>query len=202
MGKNKVYGYARVSTAEQNDDRQVAALLEAGIGRKNIYTDKISGKDFVRPQYIRLVSKIKEGDTLYVSSIDRLGRNYDEIQKQWRYLTKDVGADICVLDMPLLDTRTCKDLMGTFIADLVLQILSFVAQSERENIRKRQREGIEAARKRGVVFGRPKTPLPEDFIKVYKEWYAGNLTIDQAAKKLDMKPGTFYGKARKLMKMR
>lgn len=151
----RVYGYIRVSSTDQNEDRQVIALREKKVLEKNIYMDKQSGKDFNRPQYQKLVKRLKSGDLLYILSIDRLGRNYEEIQNQWRILTKEIGVDICVIDMPLLDTRNGKDLMGTFIADLVLQILSFVAQSERENIRKRQAEGIAAAKARGVRFGRP-----------------------------------------------
>lgn len=144
--KNKIYGYVRVSSTDQNEERQIVALAEVGVPEKNIFMDKQSGKSFDRPQYKKLVKKLKSGDLLYVLSIDRLGRNYEEIQNQWRVITKEIGADICVLDMPLLDTRQGKDLMGTFIADLVLQILSFVAQSERENIKKRQEQGIAAAK--------------------------------------------------------
>ena len=155
-----VYGYIRVSSVDQNEDRQIVALRGRGIPERNIFMDKQSGKDFDRPQYKRMVKKLKPGDLLCVLSIDRLGRNYEEIQDQWRRLTKEIGADISVIDMPLLDTRNGKDLMGTFIADLVLQILSFVAQNERENIRKRQAQGIAAARARGVRFGRPPRPLP------------------------------------------
>lgn len=142
--ENKIYGYVRVSSTDQNEDRQMMALNKVNVPEKNIYMDKLSGKDFNRPQYKKLVRKLKPGDLLYILSIDRLGRNYEEIQNQWRILTKEIGIDICVLDMPLLDTRNGKDLMGTFIADLVLQILSFVAQSERENIRKRQQERLAA----------------------------------------------------------
>ena len=152
--KNKIYGYVRVSSADQNEERQMVALAQAGVVAKNIFMDKQSGKSFDRPQYKKMVNKLKSGDLLYVLSIDRLGRNYEEIQNQWRIITKEIGADICVLDMPLLDTRQGKDLMGTFIADLVLQILSFVAQSERENIKKRQEQGIAAAKARGVRFGK------------------------------------------------
>ena len=157
------YGYVRVSSTDQNEERQISALREKQILQKNIYKDKQSGKDFVRPQYKKMLKRPKAGDLLYILSIDRLGRNYEEIQNQWRILTKEIGVDICVIDMPLLDTRNGKDLMGTFIADLVLQMLSFVAQSERENIRKRQSEGIAAAKKRGVKFGRPDIPPPECF---------------------------------------
>ena len=161
-----VYGYIRVSSTDQNEDRQMVALRGVPVPRNRIYMGKQSGKDFDRPQYKRPLRRLKAGDLLYVMSIDRLGRNYEEIQNQWRRLTKEIGVDICVLDMPLLDTRQGKDLMGTFIADMVLQILSFVAQSERENIRKRQRQGIDAARQRGVQFGRPRKPLPENFDEV------------------------------------
>ena len=177
------YGYIRVSTMGQNEDRQRLAMERAAVPKRNIYMDKQSGKDFDRPQYKRLVHRLKSGDLLYVGSIDRLGRNYEEIQRQWRILTKEIGIDICVLDMPLLDTRNGKDLMGTFIADLVLQILSFVAQSERENIRRRQAEGIAAAKKRGVRFGRPRAEVPEDFAAIVQEWKKGCITIDEALQK-------------------
>ena len=160
MQSGNVYGYIRVSSADQNEDRQRLAMAQAGVQPRNLYMDKQSGKDFHRPQYQRLVRRLRQGDLLYVLSIDRLGRNYEDIQSQWRVLTKEIGADICVLDMPLLDTRNGKDLMGTFIADLVLQILSFVAQSERENIRERQAQGIAAAKARGVRFGRPSQTAP------------------------------------------
>ena len=164
-----IYGYVRVSSTDQNEDRQLIALSEKQIPKKNIYMDKQSGKDFERPQYKRLVRKLKGGDMLYILSIDRLGRNYEEIQRQWRILTKEIGVDICVIDMPLLDTRNGKDLMGTFIADLVLQILSFVAQNERENIKKRQAEGIAAAKAKGVRFGRPEKEIPDDFAKLIRQ---------------------------------
>lgn len=159
----KVYGYIRVSSADQNEDRQLIALRGCQIPERNLYIDKQSGKDFERPQYQSMVRRLRRDDLLYIKSIDRLGRNYGEIQDQWRILTKEKGVDIVVLDMPLLDTRNGKDLMGTFIADLVLQILSFVAQNERENIRRRQAEGIAAAKARGVPFGRPAVPIPEKF---------------------------------------
>ena len=173
------------------------ALKGRQIPARNIYVDKQSGKDFNRPQYKRLVRRLRPGDLLYVMSIDRLGRNYEEIQKEWRILTKQIGIDICVLDMPLLDTRQGKDLMGTFIADLVLQILSFVAQSERENIRKRQAEGIAAAKARGVRFGRPARPLPENFYQIHQDWRNKKLTLRQAAEACEMPEGTFYSKARR-----
>lgn len=158
-----VYGYARVSSTDQHEDRQMRALLSYEVAEQNIYLDKQSGKDFDRPQYQKLLYQLRKGDLLYVMSIDRLGRNYEEIQQQWRILTKDIGIDVCVIDMPLLDTRYGKDLLGTFIADLVLQILSFTAQNERENIKKRQAQGIAAAKAKGVKFGRPPIPLPKEF---------------------------------------
>ena len=169
-----------------------------GVNDRHIYMDKQSGKDFKRPQYRRLISKLRPGDLLYIQSIDRLGRNYEEIQEQWRILTKEKAVDICVIDMPLLDTRRGKDLMGTFIADLVLQILSFVAQSERDFIRKRQAEGIIAAKARGVKFGRPPTPLPENFYDVHAAWRAKKITLQQAAEACEMPVGTFYSKSVKI----
>mgnify|MGYP004553512935 CR=1 FL=1 len=162
-----------------------------------IYIDKKSGKDFDRPQYKKLMKKLKPGDLLMIQSIDRLGRNYEEVQNQWRVLTKEKEVDICVIDMPLLDTRQGKDLLGTFIADLVLQILSFVAQNEREYIRKRQAEGIAAAKAKGVKFGRPPVPLPGNFHAVYQAWRTKEITLTQAAAACNMPAGTFYGKARK-----
>ena len=164
------YGYIRVSSLDQNEARQRVALLEQGVAENHLYLDKQSGKNFDRPRYQRLLQRLRPGDLLYILSIDRLGRNYREIQEQWRLLTQEKGVDICVLDMPLLDTRNGRDLMGTFIADLVLQILSFVAQSERENIRRRQAEGIAAAKARGVRFGRPPLPLPENFYQARQGW--------------------------------
>ena len=189
------YGYIRVSSVEQNEDRQYIALKEEGIANKNIYTDKISGKSFDRPQYRRLMKKLTVGDVLYVQSIDRLGRNYVEIQEQWRRLTKEKGVDIVVIDMPLLDTRKNKDLLGTFIADVVLQVLSFVAENERDNIRKRQAEGIAAAKARGVKFGRPPRPLPDNFYEVHKAWRDKKITLKEAAAACNLPVGTFYGKA-------
>ena len=159
----KVYGYVRVSSRDQNEDRQLIAMKEVDVSEKNIYLDRQSGKDFNRPQYLKLVRKLKKDDLLYIKSIDRLGRNYEEILEQWRLLTREKGIDIVVLDMPLLDTRRGKDLMGTFLSDIVLQVLSFVAENERSNIRQRQAEGIAAARARGVRFGRPPKPLPANF---------------------------------------
>ena len=192
------YGYARVSSKEQNEQRQMIALTEFGIAKKNIYMDKQSGKDFDRPRYKRLVKKLHPGDLLVIQSIDRLGRNYGEILEQWRVITKEKRVDIRVLDMPLLDTRQGRDLMDTFIADLVLQILSFVAQSERESIKKRQAEGIAAAKARGVKFGRPPLPLPENFRDVHRDWRAKKVTLRQAAERCAMPEGTFYAKAVRL----
>lgn len=194
------YGYIRVSTRDQNEDRQLDALRGLGIPRSRLYLDKQSGKDFQRPQYQRLLRHLHSGDVLYLASIDRLGRNYEEIQIQWRVLTKEKGVDIVVLDMPLLDTRQGKDLMGAFIADLVLQILSFVAQNERENIRKRQAEGIAAAKARGVCFGRPSKPLPSNFATVCRQWQQGRLTMTQAAKDCHLPLSTFREKAIKWCK--
>ena len=198
----KIYGYVRVSSTDQNEDRQMIALREAQVSEKNIYMDKQSGKDFERPNYKRLVRKLKPGDLLYILSIDRLGRNYEEIQKQWRILTKDIGIDICVLDMPLLDTRNGKDLMGTFIADLVLQILSFVAQNERENIKKRQAEGIAAAKAKGVKFGRPEKAVPEDFGKIVRAWERKQISFDEALKRCDMSEATFCRRLREYRMMK
>ncbi len=195
--ENQIYGYVRVSSMDQNEDRQMIALNKVNVPKKNIFVDKLSGKDFNRPQYKKLAKRLKMGDLLYILSIDRLGRDYEEIQNQWRILTKEIGVDICVLDMPLLDTRNGKDLMGTFIADLVLQILSFVAQSERENIKKRQAEGIQAAKAKGIKFGRPPLPLPDNFYEVHKAWRSKKITLRQAAEACEMPVGTFYGKARK-----
>lgn len=189
---SNVYGYVRVSSTEQNENRQLIALYEKGVKMKNIFIDKQSGKDFNRPNYLQLIKTVKAGDLLYILSIDRLGRNYEEIQNQWRILTKELGIDICVIDMPLLDTRNGKDLMGTFIADLVLQILSFVAQSERENIRTRQAQGIAAAKYKGVKFGRPKVVVPADFAQIVRQWELKYITLDQALKRCNMKEATFY----------
>jgi len=194
----KTYGYCRVSTAEQNEARQLNALAALGIPPAHIYVDKQSGKDFTRPAWQAMVEKFNPGDLLYVHAIDRLGRNYIEIQEWWRILTKEMGIDIAVLSMPLLDTRREKDLMGNFISDLVLQILSFVAQSERENIRTRQTEGIKAARQRGVKFGRPAKMLPDNFKKVVKQWERGSITIDEALKQTGMKQTTFYARLKAL----
>ena len=191
----RIFGYIRVSTREQNEDRQLIALRELQIPEQNLYIDKQSGKDFDRPQYQKLVRRLKKDDLLYVKSIDRLGRNYEEIQEQWRVLTKEKGADIVVLDMPLLDTRRGKDLMGTFLSDIVLQVLSFVAENERTNIRQRQAEGIAAAKARGVRFGRPPRPLPENYPGAYRRWKAGEITGTAAAKECGMPLSTFRYRA-------
>lgn len=190
------YGYIRVSSTDQNEVRQRIALRDAGVTPRNIFIDKQSGKDFLRPQYQRMLRQLQPGDLLYVLSIDRLGRNYEEIQQQWRILTKEIGVDICVLDMPLLDTRQGKDLMGTFIADLVLQILSFVAQSERENIRKRQAEGIAAAKARGVSFGRPGRRPPKDFAQIIEDWETKEIEFREALQQSGLSQATFYRKLR------
>jgi len=189
------YGYIRVSTREQNEDRQLIALREADVPCHGIYMDKQSGKDFNRPQYKKLLRKLKRDDLLYIKSIDRLGRNYEEILQQWRVLTREKGVDIVVLDMPLLDTRRGKDLMGTFLSDVVLQVLSFVAENERTNIRQRQAEGIAAAKARGVRFGRPPKPLPDSFPSAYQRWKSGKITCTQAAKECAMPLATFRYRA-------
>ena len=194
----KVYGYIRVSSTDQNEDRQRIALDAKGVAIQNIFMDKQSGKDFERPQYKRMVKRLRPGDLLYILSIDRLGRNYKEIQEQWRILTKIKNVDVCVIDMPLLDTRTAKDLMGTFIADLVLQILSFVAENERANIRQRQQQGIAAAKARGVRFGRPEKPLPEDFTQIVRQWEQKELDLRDVLEKCNISDATFYRRLRQL----
>ena len=192
-----VYGYIRVSSKDQKEDRQQIALKEVGVELQNIYVDKQSGKDFNRPQYKKMLRKLEKDDLLYIKSIDRPGRNYEEILQQWRILTKEKGVDIVVLDMPLLDTRRGKDLMGTFLSDIVLQVLSFVAENERTNIKQRQAEGIAAAKAQGIKFGRPPLPLPDNFYEVHKAWRSKKITLKQAAEACNMPVGTFYGKARK-----
>ena len=187
-----VYGYIRVSSKDQKEDRQQIALKEVGVNLQNIYVDKQSGKDFNRPQYKKMLRKLKKDDLLYIKSIDRLGRNYAEILQQWRILTKEKGVDIVVLDMPLLDTRRGKDLMGTFLSDIVLQVLSFVAENERTNIKQRQAEGIAAAKAQGIKFGRPPLPLPDNFYEVHKAWRSKKITLKQAAAACNMPVGTFY----------
>ena len=195
-----IYGYMRVSSKEQNEDRQKIALTEMGVPENNIYMDKQSGKDFERTQYKRLLRKLNENSVLYIKSIDRLGRNYGELNEQWRIITKEKIADIVVIDMPLLDTRREKNLLGTFISDVVLALLSYVAENERTNIKQRQAEGIAAAKARGVKFGRPPLPIPENFYQMHKDWRAGKITIEEAAKACNMCPKTFYSKAVKYEK--
>ncbi|MDR1358936.1 MAG: recombinase family protein [Coriobacteriales bacterium] len=192
-----LYGYVRVSSTDQNEDRQMLAMHRAGVAQENVYADKQSGKDFARPSYCALVELLKAGDLLCIQSIDRLGRNYTEVQEQWRCLTKDRGIDIAVLDMPLLDTRRDRDLLGTFIADLVLQVLSFVAENERESIGKRQAEGIEAAKLRGVRFGRPEKALPSNFASYVQRWEKGSLTLEELLVACDISRTTFYRRYRR-----
>lgn len=191
-----IYGYIRVSTHEQNEDRQRIVMNELSVPKQNIFMDKQSGKDFNRPQYKKLVKKLRPGDLLYIKSIDRLGRNYSEILEQWRVLIKEKGIDIVVLDMPLLDTRCGKDLMGTFLSDIVLQVLSFVAENERTNIRQRQREGIMAAKRRGIRFGWPNVPLPEDFQDIVAAWETGRLSFQEALAQSGLTEATFYRRLR------
>ncbi len=193
-----VYAYVRVSSRDQNEQRQLIAMTGVNVPRKNIYIDKQSGMDFNRPMYKRLLKKLKKDDLLYIKSIDRLGRDYEEILEQWRLLTKEKGVDIAVLDMPLLDTRRGKDLLGTFIADLVLQLLSFISENERKNIKERQREGIEAAKLKGVRFGRPEKPVPEDFEEIYNKWLAKEMSAEEAAKRCNFTRTTFYNKANRI----
>ena len=186
-----IYGYIRVSSTDQNEDRQLAALRAKRVQSNRIYMDKQSGKDFNRPKYKRMLKKLKQGDLLYIMSIDRLGRNYKEIQEQWRILTKEKGIEICVLDMPLLDTRSTRDLTGTLIADIVLQLLSYVAQTEREFIKQRQAEGIAAAKERGVRFGVPPKTRPEKFEQIKQSWQSGTLSAREAARQLGICHKTF-----------
>lgn len=186
------YGYVRVSSLDQNEDRQLLAMKNVGIEEQHIYVDKLSGKDFNRPNYKRLIRRVKEGDIIYVLSIDRLGRNYEEIQNQWRLISKDKKADIVVIDMPLLDTRRDKDLIGTLISDIVLQILSFVAESERRSIRERQSAGIAAAKLRGVKFGRPVKDLPDEFLEDMQQWKAGKITMQMVLQKYNISRATLY----------
>ena len=196
----KIYGYARVSTKEQNPDRQLMALKEAGVTAANIYVDKISGKDFNRPNYKKMLRKLTKDSVVFVKSIDRLGRNYKEIMEEWRYITQVKEADIVVIALPLLDTRRSKNLLGTFISDMVLQLLSFVAENERSNIHQRQAEGIAAAKKRGVRFGRPKKPVPDNFYGQCELWYSGKCSLTQAAKACNMPISTFYVKCKQIKK--
>ncbi len=194
------YGYVRVSTMDQNEDRQLLEMEKLKIPKQNVFIDKQSGKDFNRPRYKELLKILKKGDLLYIKSIDRLGRNYKEILEQWQMLTKEMEVDAVILDMPLLDTRTAKDLLGTFIADLVLQGLSFVAQNKRENIKKRQEEGIRAAKLRGVKFGRPTIPVPHNFELLVEQWEHGEISVDYVARKSKMSESTFYRRLKELRK--
>lgn len=194
----KILGYARVSSYEQNEDKQIIALKEMGVPEKQIYIDKQSGKDFDRLQYKRLLRKLDEDCVLFVKSIDRLGRNYADLNEQWRRITKEKGADIVVIDMPILNTRRERNLVGTLMSDIVLALLSYVAENERVNIRQRQAEGIAAAKARGVKFGRPQVPLPENFDEVCKQWREKKLTLKQAAKACGLAESTFFDKAREL----
>ena len=191
-----IYGYVRVSSTDQNEDRQMIAMKEKEVPPNNIFTDKQSGKDFERPQYQKLLKNLKPGDLLYILSIDRLGRNYQEIQNQWRYLTKEIGIDICVIDMPILDTRPYKDLLGTFISDLFLAVLSFVAENERDNIKKRQAQGIAAAKARGVKFGRPEKQLPDDFPDLVKQWEKNKVPLQEILQRCGISESTFYRRLR------
>ena len=190
MGRN--FGYVRVSSKEQNEARQLIALERAHVPKNNIFMDKLSGKDFKRPMYQKMIRTIKPGDIIYVKSIDRLGRNYQEIINQWQIITKDKGADIVVLDMPLLDTRQGKDLVGTFVSDLVLQILSFVSENERQNIHTRQMEGIEAALQRGVRFGRPRCPRPDNYDEILYLYKKREISGREAAARCGISYSTFY----------
>lgn len=194
--KNKTYGYIRVSSRDQNEDRQLIALNEFGVAENDIFIDKLSGKDFNRPAYKKMLKRLKKGDCVVIKSIDRLGRNYKDITDQWRIITKEKNTDVKILDMPLLDTTNSKDLLGTFISDLVLQLLSFVAENERDNIRKRQAEGIAAAKARGYKFGRPKKPLPDNFICLYDSWKNGEISIEALAKSCEMSKSTLYVRIR------
>ena len=197
MSENeKIYGYARVSTREQNEDRQILALMEMGVPQGNIYLDKLSGKDFERPQYKKLLRKLDSDSVVYIKSIDRLGRNYRDLSEQWRIITKEKGADVVVIDMPLLDTRREKSLLGTFISDLILALLSYVAETEYQTIHQRQAEGIAAAKARGVRFGRMPKPLPDNFQEVYQRWKHKKISVSQAAKECGMAQTRFYERAK------
>ena len=191
-----VFGYVRVSSQEQNEDRQLISMEQAGVPNNNIYIDKQSGKDFNRPNYKRLMKKLRSGDTLFIKSIDRLGRNYEEILNQWRIITKEKSVDVVVIDMPLLDTRHEKNLLGTFISDIVLQLLSYVSETERTNIKQRQAEGIAAAKKRGVKFGRPIKEMPPNFGDVIEKWDKKELTTQEILTAYKMSESTFYRRMR------
>lgn len=200
MRETKYYAYVRVSTQEQNEDRQLIAVREMGVPEKNIFMDKLSGKDFKRPQYKKLLRKLDKHSVLFIKSIDRLGRNYEDLWEQWRIITKEKGADIVVIDMPILDTRREKNLLGTFISDIILALLSYVAENERTNIRQRQAEGIAAAKLKGIKFGRPPIPLPDNFHKLHQDWRSGKISMKEAARACNMPPKTFYSKAVKYEK--
>lgn len=200
MENKKILGYMRVSSREQNEDRQRVALLEMGVPESNIYVDKLSGKDFNRPQYKKMLRKLDKDTVLFVKSIDRLGRNYADLNEQWRIITKEKGADIVVIYMPLLDTRREKNLLGTFISDIVLALLSYVAENERINIKQRQAERIAVAKTKGVKFGRPPRPIPDNFYEVYQQWKAKKITLKQAASLCEMPETTFFDKAKKFGK--
>ena len=193
---NRKFGYCRVSTQEQNEDRQLIAMEQAEVPKENIYLDKQSGKDFNRPQYQKLIKKLRPGDTLFIKSIDRLGRNYEEIINQWQKIVKEIKADIVVLDMPILDTRHEKNLLGTLISDIVLQLLSYVSETERANIRQRQAEGIAAAKKRGVKFGRPIKEMPENFAEIISQWNRKEITMEEISRLYGMSESTFYRRLR------
>ncbi len=195
---NESYGYMRVSSKDQNEDRQVRALACYDIPSTNVYCDRQSGRDFQRPAYQKLVKRLRRGDVLYVKSIDRLGRNYEEIIQEWKKITKEKGADIVIIDMPLLDTRMDKDLLGTFISDLVLQVLSFVSQTEREFIHQRQTEGIAAAKLRGVKFGRPPTQLDQETLHIVWEWQHKKRTAKESAELLGISERTFFNYVKKV----
>lgn len=197
MGKDKIYGYARVSTREQNEDRQIIALKEMGVPEQNIFLDKLSGKNFERPQYKKLLRKLNGDSVLYIKSIDRLGRSYRDLSEQWRIITKEKGADVVVIDMPILDTRREKNLLGTFIGDLILALLSYVAEAEYRTIHQRQAEGIAAAKARGVMLGRPPKPLPENFNEVYRKWKEGIMSTEEAARQVNMPLSTYRYKAKR-----
>jgi len=196
---SNAYGYGRVSCADQNPDRQIVEFRNKGVIERNIFVDKISGANFNRPEYRRMISRLTSGDLLYILSIDRLGRNYDEILYQWRRLTREIGVDICVIDMPLLDTRSGKDLIGTFLSDVVLQVLSFVAQTERENIRNRQAQGIAAAKAKGILFGRPKKKTPENFFEIVYKWKIKEISLHEALVRSSMSKSTFYRRVRSMI---
>lgn len=200
MKEQKIFGYMRVSTREQSEERQRLALLEMGVPKERIYMDKQSGKDFDRPQYRRLLRNLNKNSVLFVKSIDRLGRNYTDLNEQWRIITKEKEADIVVIDMPILDTRREKNLLGTFISDIVLALLSYVAENERANIRQRQAEGIAAAKARGVKFGRPEIIVPDNFYEIYKKWRRKEVSVKEAAKACNLAKSTFFDKVRELEK--